>query len=156
VIRPFDPNRDTEALRSCLVEHHDFHKALEPSWAGGDAVVERYRAYLDAECAAHDGCILIADVDDRTAGFVCLASSTHNAAPDDPAPFAWVYDIFVKPPCRRRRVATALMKAAETFARDRGALTLRLAVLARNQPAREFYRQHGFSDYTHVLTKALA
>jgi GNAT superfamily N-acetyltransferase len=156
VIRRFDPDRDAQSLRSCLIEHQDLHQTIEPSWADGDAVVEEYLAYLEGECVAYDGCILIADVGDRTAGFVCVAAAANGAAPDDPGPFAWIYDIFVKPPYRRQRVASLLMEAAETFARSRGALTLRLAVQARNQPAREFYQRHAFREYTHVLTKALA
>jgi hypothetical protein len=34
-IRPYDAARDADAFRACIVEHHDFHRALEPSWPEG-------------------------------------------------------------------------------------------------------------------------
>jgi GNAT superfamily N-acetyltransferase len=76
-------------------------------------------------------------------------------SPDDPATFAWIHDIFVSPEHRRRGVATALMAAAEAFARSRGAKELRLGVIDRNEAARTLYRELGFRDYVRVLTKPL-
>jgi GNAT superfamily N-acetyltransferase len=155
LIRRFDPARDAEALRSCIIEQQDFHRSLESTWPRGPTMVADYMAYLDTTCATRDGCILMADCDQQTVGFACVVASTRGESPDDPAPFAWIYDIFVRPAYRRRRVATLLMAEAEHFARSRGAVTLRLAVLARNEPARTFYRRRAFREYFQVLTKTL-
>jgi GNAT superfamily N-acetyltransferase len=155
VIRTFDPVRDAEALRDFIIDQQDFHRGMEPSWPGGRAVVADYVAYLEAACAAHDGCILMADYADQTAGFVCVAASTRGDSPDDPAPCAWIYDLFVKPAYRRLGMGSMLMAEAERFARGRGARTLRLGVQARNEQARALYKGRGFRDYSHVLTKTL-
>jgi ribosomal protein S18 acetylase RimI-like enzyme len=47
------------------------------------------------------------------------------------------------------------MADAESFARARGAHVVRLGVLAGNESARKFYREHGFREYVAVLAKCL-
>jgi GNAT superfamily N-acetyltransferase len=155
VVRRFDPARDDDALRRCVIDHQNFHRAIEPSWPTGETIVGEYITYLQAECVRHNGCILMADDAQETVGFVCVVASTRGESPDDPAPYAWVHDIFVKPAARRRGVAGLLLTEAERFARSQGARRLRLGVLARNADARAFYATHGFSEHVHVLTKTL-
>jgi hypothetical protein len=46
LIRRFDPARDGEALRACIVDQQDFHRSLEPAWPSGQAVVADYLAHL--------------------------------------------------------------------------------------------------------------
>jgi len=154
-VRLYDGTRDAEALRALNVEHQDFSRTLEPSWPEGTAVVDRYVAYLEKECAAHDGGVLLAESGGHVVGFVCVVASTRGDSPDDPAIFAWIHDIFVRPEHRRQGVATALMAAAESFARSHGAKELRLGVIDRNETARTMYRELGFRDYVRVLTKPL-
>ena len=155
LIRPCDLARDVVALRECLIEQQDFHRALEPSWPEGPAIVGAYVAYLEHACATHDGRILLADLDGDVAGFVCVASALRTGEPSDPATFAWVYELYVRAVYRRRGIATALMAEAEAFARGRGAKELRLGMLDRNVDAFSLYRARGFRAYTRVLTKPL-
>ena len=154
-IRRFDAVRDAQSLRECVIDHQNFHRGLEPSWPDGDAIVGEYVAYLHEQCADHNGCILMAHSGEHAAGFVCVVATTIGESPDDPAPFAWIQDLYVKSEYRRRGVATLLMAEAERFARAEGARSLRLGVLDRNESARSFYARHGFREYTHVLTKPL-
>jgi ribosomal protein S18 acetylase RimI-like enzyme len=154
-VRAYDPARDADALRACVVEHQDFHRALEPSWPEGKAIVDDYVAYLERETAARDGRVFIAETDGAVAGFLCVVSATRGDSPDDPAMFAWVHDVFVRPGYRRRGIATALMSEAGAFVRERGARELRLGVLDRNADARALYRRLGFRDYVRVLAKEL-
>lgn len=155
-VRPYDATRDTAGFRACIIEHQDFHRGLEPTWPEGTAIIDEYVRYLDTQCARHDGQVIVAESAGGIVGFVCVAAATHNDSPDDPAVFAWIHDIFVRPAHRRRGVATALMAEAESFARARGARELRLGVLDRNENARGLYRGQGFRDYVRVLTKSLA
>ena len=88
-------------------------------------------------------------------GLICAVTSLRNDSPDDPATFAWVHDVFVRPDHRRQGIGAALLAAAELFVRERGARELRLGVLDRNENARAVYRRKGFRDYARVLTKPL-
>jgi ribosomal protein S18 acetylase RimI-like enzyme len=155
VVRRFDSARDRESLRQCIIDHQDFHRGIEPSWPSGASIAGEYMMYLDKECAVHNGCILMAEYGDQIAGFVCVVSSTRGESPDDPAQFAWIHDIFVKPEHRRRGVASVLMAEAERFARSQGARLLRLGVLDANGNARALYAKQGFREHSHVLTKTL-
>ncbi len=155
VIRRYDSPTDLAGLSACVIEQQEFHRALEPSWPHGEAIVSDYVKYLDAQCALHNGRIIVAQCNGEVVGFVCVVAETRGEAPDDPAPFAWVHDIYVKAAYRRQQLATKLMSEAESFAREQGARQLRLGVLARNEGARQFYREHGFREYVSVLIKPL-
>jgi ribosomal protein S18 acetylase RimI-like enzyme len=155
IIRTYDSLADLKALRACIIEQQEFHRALESSWPEGNAIIDDYVIYLEKQCVRHDGRVIVAEYGGEVVGFVCVVASTNNESPDDPAPFAWVHDIFVKPAHRRRHIATKLMSEAESFARAHGAHVLRLGVLARNVVASSFYREHGFREYASVLSKTL-
>jgi GNAT superfamily N-acetyltransferase len=92
---------------------------------------------------------------EQAAGFVCVVAATRGESPEDPAPLAWVHELYVKPEHRRRGVASRLMAAAERFAGGEGARVLRLGVQDRNAGARRFYTKQGFAEHAHVLTKSL-
>jgi GNAT superfamily N-acetyltransferase len=154
-VRPNDAARDAEGLRQCVIEQQDFHRNLEPSWPTGDTIVDEYLEYLWDRCADQDGVVMVADRDGELVGFICVVASMRNDAPDDPAPFAWVHDIFVRPAFRRAGIATKLMAEAETFAQAHSASTLRFGVLGRNTKARAFYAQQGYREYVLVMTKSL-
>jgi GNAT superfamily N-acetyltransferase len=154
-IRPYDAARDAEPLRALIVEHQDFHRSLEPSWPEGKAIVDDYVAFLTAQCAEHDGGIAVAEREGALVGFICVVTGLRNDSPDDPATFAWVHDVFVRPEHRRQGIAAALLAEAEAFVRARGARELRLGVLDRNEGARALYRGRGFRDYARVVTKPL-
>ena len=155
VVRRFDAARDAASLRECVIDQQNFHRNLEPSWPDGESIAGDYLAYLDAECAAHNGCIIMAHSGGAPAGFICVVATVRNEAPDDPAPFAQIHDVYVKPEYRGQGVADRLLAEAERFARREGARVLRLGVLDGNARARGFYAKRGFREYAHVLTKSL-
>ena len=155
LIRPYDPPRDAGALRTLNVAQQDFSRSLEPSWPPGEKAADDYIRFLHREVAVHDGAIFMAEIDGAVVGFICVVAAMPPGAPDDPATYAWVHDVFVLPERRRQGVATALLSAAEQFVRARGARELRLGVINRNAGARALYERTGFRDYVRVLTKPL-
>ena len=154
-IRPYDPARDARAWRACLIEQQDFHRALEPHWPPGHAIIDDYQRHLLDLCARLDGGVLLAEHDGVVVGFACVFTNASTDSPDDPSPFAFLAEIYVKAPSRGQGVGTALMAEAEAFVRARGAKELRLAVLERNGDARAVYRARGFRDYSRTLIKPL-
>jgi GNAT superfamily N-acetyltransferase len=155
VIRAYDPARDAGALRALNVAQQDFSRSLEPSWPRGETAADDYVRFLHREVAAHDGAIFMAEIDGAVVGFICVVAAMPPGAPDDPAAYAWVHDVFVLPEHRRQGVATALLSAAEQFGLARGAREMRLGVIDRNADARALYARRGFRDYVRVLTKPL-
>jgi len=155
VIRAYEPARDLAEFRALNVEHQNFSRSLEPSWPEGKRIVDEYSDYLLKDVAARDGCIFMAEIDGAVAGMICAVSRMGPHSPDDPAVFAWVHDIYVRPAYRRRGVAKALMAAAEDFVKARGARELRLSVIDRNADARAMYAELGFRDYLRIETKPL-
>ena len=155
LIRLYDPARDTQALRDCIVEQQDFHRAIEPTWPEGETIFNEYLEYLKSQCDEYDGTIIVAEAGEHMVGFVCVVASAPGASPDDPALHAWVHDLFVRAEYRHQGVATRLMVEAESFAHQRGARVLRLGVLDGNDGAKGFYRGRGFREYVRVMTKRL-
>ena len=93
---------------------------------------ERWRARLDLE-GSHN---LVAFVGETPVGMA-------TGVPGDAPGFAGVISMFVGPEARGRGVADLLLGALEAWARDQGATSLCLDVVATNHRARRMYERHG-------------
>lgn len=80
-------------------------------------------------------------VDASILGFVHLMPSIATVAM---RPIWLLEDLFVAPGARQAGVATALMRHAESFARETGAQRLTLATAHDNARAQSLYRQLGY------------
>jgi ribosomal protein S18 acetylase RimI-like enzyme len=58
----------------------------------------------------------------------------------------YLAELYVRPPCRRRGLGRALMKAALLEARERGADTMEIGVDEPDLAARRLYESFGFSN----------
>jgi ribosomal protein S18 acetylase RimI-like enzyme len=74
---------------------------------------------------------------------------------DDRHRHAFIYQIFVFEHLRRRGYGGALLAAAETFARSRGARTLALNVFTPNRGAIALYERAGFVTRSQYMSKPL-
>jgi GNAT superfamily N-acetyltransferase len=154
MIRGYEPDRDRDQLRACVIELQEFERRLEPRLPQG--MVDQYLAFMLERCARTSGRVFVAAVDDTVAGFVAVLASVPAGEPDeDRAPYAYVSDLVVRSAYRRRGLGRALLEQAEGFARGAGASLLRVGVLARNEGARRLYARMGFADYTVQLSKPL-
>jgi ribosomal protein S18 acetylase RimI-like enzyme len=154
MIRDYEPDRDRRRLRSCVVELQDFERGLEPALPKGEAMADRYLAYMLERCAGAAGRIFVAEEDGVVVGFVGVLARV-VPEPDEAQAYAYVSDLVVLPAYRRRGIGRALLERAEAYARREGAGTLRVGVLAKNEAAGRIYRSIGFSDYTIHLNKPL-
>jgi ribosomal protein S18 acetylase RimI-like enzyme len=85
--------------------------------------------------------VLVALVDGEVAGYVRLGRPSPLAASDH---VVMIQGLAVDPARQRQGVGRALMDAAATEARARGARRLRLRVLAHNESARRLYDKSGY------------
>jgi GNAT superfamily N-acetyltransferase len=149
-------------IRQARSEDRDFAAGMVPSllassppaWPDTDALAPGFRELL-AQAISHQSrrsTVLIAEAANQTPlGFISLKVR------EDPAGIerAHVADLAVTGSARRAGVGTALMKAAESWARDLGMGTLSLDVWATNENAMAFYRHLGYSTESVCLQRRL-
>ena len=80
--------------------------------------------------------LFVALLDDRIVGTVMGGYDGHRG---------WIYSLAVSPDFRRRGIATALMKHAETALKEKGAAKINLQLLASNAATCEFYKTLGYA-----------
>ncbi|HZY71442.1 MAG TPA: GNAT family N-acetyltransferase [Thermoplasmata archaeon] len=73
----------------------------------------------------------------------------------DGSPGAYVYDLEVYPRYRRRGFAAEAMRAAEEFARIRGATSIALHVFGHNANAIGLYEKLGYRTTNRIMAKEL-
>ena len=157
-IRAYKPE-DSKHVRECFIELQEFERVIEPSRLPGDAVADAYIDYMFAKCAEYDGTLLVAELDERIVGFVCVWARVKAREVEElingPSEFAVVSDLVVLPAYRARGLGRALLQAAERFAIEKGSSTIRIGVLARNGSARKIYGRAGYNDSWVMMTKDL-
>ncbi|MEU6672025.1 GNAT family N-acetyltransferase [Streptomyces sp. NPDC046727] len=99
-----------------------------------------YQPFFDERHPAED--FLVAEADGRVLGYVRLAHPTPLASN---AHVLAIQGFVVAEEARGRGVGRALIRAAVTEARSRGARRLTLRVLGHNTPARALYESEGFA-----------
>jgi ribosomal protein S18 acetylase RimI-like enzyme len=90
--------------------------------------------------------------DGERAGFIMVGRS---ASVFTDRQQAFVYDVAVAPPFRRRGIGRMLMEQAETYARGKQMEFITLMVDCRNEAARSLYAQLGFEDGKLLMRKLL-
>jgi ribosomal protein S18 acetylase RimI-like enzyme len=155
-VREWDPPRDRAAVRSCFVELQDFERELEPGMRPGEEIADAYLDLMLRRCREFDGVVLVAEQGGAVVGFLTLLRRFRSSEPDDdPREHAYVTDLVVAAPHRKRGIGRSLLRAAEAHARSAGAHVIRLSVKAGNAGARALYAAEGFGESELVLEKHL-
>ncbi|MEE8389999.1 MAG: GNAT family N-acetyltransferase [Anaerolineae bacterium] len=81
---------------------------------------------------------LVAEEDERICGYVTLTSHVEHG-------IAWVSDLVVDRPWRRRGVGTTLLRAAAKWGREHNLMRLVVEVQTKNYPATQFYQSRGLT-----------
>ncbi|USZ69681.1 GNAT family N-acetyltransferase [Halorussus salilacus] len=179
-IRPYDPDRDPEALWALKRE---FELGLG-SGTGGDDKREVYEGKLTTEygeryldwvfwCTKHDPrCVTVAEVEGESEG-TGTDSEPGEGDPRTPDLAGYVFvlpqqlamiwdaavlnEIFVRPEFRGSGVADDLMESAVEFAEDQDLPLNRLVldVDRENDRAKGFYDRHGFEHWGEMVARKL-
>lgn len=154
-IRDYEPGRDRDQLRPCVVELQEFERALEPRLPRGEEMADQYLAFMLERCARMSGNVFVAEVDHAVVGFVAVLADVPQEEPDeDRAPYAYISDLVIRSAYRRRGLGRALLEHAVCAWRGR-ARSSRRRPGAKRERARRLYARLGFADYTGQLIKPL-
>jgi GNAT superfamily N-acetyltransferase len=154
VIRPASP-ADYEATCALFDELDALHREQLPRLFRASAGRPRSQAYFDELLSTQSSSVLLAAVPD----IVGLATVRLQRAPDFavfiPQQWGVIDDIVVLPSWRRRGIGARLARAAENWARERGAAWLELGVYHFNTEARAFYEALGYLPISTKLRRSL-
>jgi ribosomal protein S18 acetylase RimI-like enzyme len=129
---------------------YDPKRFLEPR---ADAE-SRYGAFLGTVLESSDDCVFVAERDGAIAGYV-FAALEPMSWKELRGPAGYIHDIAVDERARRSGIATALMKAAMDWLRDRGAPRVLLGSAAPNKGAQALFHKLGFRDTMIEMTREL-
>lgn len=155
-IRPYDPTRDLDGLRTCFIELQDHEHAMIPAAPTGAEIVDAYIPWMLDRIERRSGRLLIAELDDRVAGYVSLFQKVSRSSLDDSdEAHALISELCVLERFRSQGIGGALLLEAERLALEAGATNLRLSVVCDNDGARRLYKRFGFEDVAVLMRKEL-
>jgi GNAT superfamily N-acetyltransferase len=146
--------RDLDAvmeLRLALLREHPDHPIygrLRPD------VSERARELFSTQLRSQTESIFLAERDDAVAGILRCVESMGSPLLD-PARYAYVSSVYVRPEARRQGVLRALMKAAERWAHARGLDQMRLHNVAGSASAEGAWSALGFQVVEQVRVRSV-
>ena len=147
---------DAPACRACVVELQDSGRSIDPRLLPGQVMADEYLAQMHARCRSGAGAILVAEQADTIVGLVMiLARVPFGSLDEPPGDCAYVAELVVLDGFRGQGIGRALLRAAERYAREAGALELRIGVMSENRVARRLYLDEGFVPYSEMLEKRL-
>lgn len=142
-IRPARP-ADMKGVLRLLDEQNQFHVDLLPGFFRNQRTEP---SRVEELLGDPDSALLVAEVDSTV---VALAEARLARTKDLPVlvqkAYVYVQEMIVTDSFRGKGIGTALMDAVRTWARERGAQSLRTAVVPANKRARDFYEREGFGE----------
>jgi len=147
LIREYDATAHLKGVQACLVELQNFERALDLRMPPGEDIVEFYVPAMMLRCTQCDGTVLVAEFDNKVAGYVTiLAKVKSEEIEDGDFEYGLISDLVVSTEFRQQGVGKMLLREAETYARSRDVKWLRIGVLAGNDIANDFYESEGFKS----------
>ena len=118
-----------------------------------DEVEAHFRPHAEHVMDSQENAVFVAeDAEGRVLGYAVAGGATTMLTP---APFGFLYDLWVAPEARRRGVARRLAEHVAAWCRARGFRRMKLEVGAGNATARALYASLGFSEERVFMGKAL-
>ncbi len=121
------------------------HRAYDTRRFADVSSIEGAKNFYANQTEAQDAVVLIAEFENRIAGFAYLqyermdyANLLENAA--------WLHDIYVDQAARKHDAGKLLIEHSIAAAKELGADKLMLSVAAKNEYAQEFFKRQGFTE----------
>lgn len=109
--------------------------------------------FLNERLKKKESIIIIAEVDNRPAGFCQIF---HSFSSIQLGPISILNDLYVAPEFRRKKIAETLVKEAIKIAQNNGSKSINLSTQIANTNAQELYKKIGFkkdNDFFHFFFK---
>ncbi|MDB4885709.1 MAG: GCN5-related N-acetyltransferase [Gemmatimonadetes bacterium] len=146
--------RDLDAvveLRLALLREHPGHPIYGRLRKDVDA---RARDLFATQLRSITEVIFLADVESRTAGILRCVEAIGSPLLE-PARYAYVSSVYVRPELRRRGVLRALVSAADRWSRERGIAQMRLHNVDGSAMAEQAWSALGFGVVEQVRVREL-
>ena len=149
-------NADLHAICMLGEEVNELHHVVWPHIFAPVGRSLRDLEHWSHSVARENATTLVAVVAGTIAGFVtiCVVTETHSLL--QPLRYARVGSVGVTASLRGQGIGKQLMTLAEKWARERGALDLRLHVFTFNEHALQMYKELGYEVLSHSLAKRLS
>lgn len=146
---------DVEQIVALWREMWDFHTPLDSRFERTPMAESVLHEWIEGHLGAERSAVFVAEeVPGRLEGY-CLAMILENPPVVPWIRFGYVSEISVRQECRRRGIGGRLLEAAHAWFRERGLPYAEVNVSVRNEPARRFWRKHGYGDFLERLRKEL-
>ena len=152
-IRLYEHARDARDFAA--LNYRTFRDSIPPEEPVDEEFFRSHHKWLLERYCPWDGSrntILVAEVSGKYAGHCWIGTQTDFfTRVEEP----WIFDISVQPQFRKRGLASAMLKAAQDFLKERGFKHVGLQVIAHNTAARKMYEKFGYAPHAISLRRAL-
>ncbi len=138
--------KDIPAIQSLYLQEEEYHRERYPQYFREMAEVIAEKE-LEKEITEPDSLYLVTLKEKKVIGFIYLKKTLFSKDPPfKPVEYISIEDCVVEEQYRRQGVATSLIKAADSWAKQMGIKRMQLQVWANNEAAIRLYRKIGFKD----------
>jgi len=144
---------DVEQIVALWREMWDFHTPLDRRFARTPIAESVMAEWVESHLATDRSVVFVAEeTPGRLEGY-CLAMILENPPVVPWTRFGYVSEISVRR--RRQGIGGRLLEAAHGWFREQGVAYAEANVSTRNEPARRFWRKHGYGEFLERLRKEL-
>ena len=146
---------DLPAILALWHQTDIYHQQLDPVYYTPSSKSEsrHVEEYISRAITDHNPELRIAVAEGKTVGFVTFEYGEADYFDTNIQRYIEIIELFVDPSARKSGVASALVDAAENFAREHQVPFLKLQMSAKNTLASEFYARQGFTHRQSLLFK---
>jgi GNAT superfamily N-acetyltransferase len=138
---------DRARLHELWIDLIEYHQELDPDYRTVSGVPEAVLGEIDRALASPTCRLLVAERDGRVVGFLFGEIQREQPRP------AWIHELYVESPARRRGIAAGLVDTAERWFDSEKAEQVFVRVETANRGGLDFWKARGFGDRARILER---
>jgi len=135
-------------------EFMEYHQRIDAYYGTVEGGQIKFGEYLTGRMSRTDSLVLVAVEGDRLHGYCLCYVQTRPPVFSERA-IGILSDLAVREDSRGEGAGTAMVEEAMVWLRDQGITRVELRTSAKNGPAIDFYRKHGFWIYDYMMTREI-